>query len=159
LPRLDLAEKVVGAAFIHDLAPDNLLHARMLRRPWGGAELTALDETAVRRAGGAPLGNWGAGGRVGLCSPAANAGAGGGERARARATWTGGAQPPREAGEPDWLKRQEVRDRVVETGAAPGAAGNRVLEATFSRPFLAYGSIGPSCALSEYRDGELKVWT
>ena len=34
-----------------------------------------------------------------------------------------------------------------------------MVEATFSRPFLAYGSIGPSCALAEYRDGELKVWT
>ena len=42
LPRLDLADKVTGAAFIHDLAPDDVLHARMLRRPWPGATLDGL---------------------------------------------------------------------------------------------------------------------
>ncbi len=55
LSRLDLADKVTGAAFIHDLAPDDVLHARMLRRPWPGATLADFDEAAVRRAAGAPI--------------------------------------------------------------------------------------------------------
>src|SRR5262249_20477967 len=55
LPRIDLPRKVLGAAFIHDLAPENVLHARMLRPPWRGARLVALDEAAVRRAAGAPI--------------------------------------------------------------------------------------------------------
>ena len=55
LPRIDLAAKVAGAAFIHDIVPDNILHARMLRRPWRGARLAALDEAAVRRAAGAAI--------------------------------------------------------------------------------------------------------
>ena len=42
LSRLDLADKVTGAAFIHDLAPDDVLHARMLRRPWPGATSRGL---------------------------------------------------------------------------------------------------------------------
>jgi nicotinate dehydrogenase subunit B len=159
LPRLDLAEKVTGAAFIHDLAPENMLHARMLRRPWGAARLATLDEGVVRRAAGAPIDIVRAGDLVAFISEDETAVARAAERARAVAVWTGGAQPPPEAGDPEWLKRQDTRDRVVESGAVPGAAGNRVVEATFSRPFLAYGSIGPSCALAEYRDGELKVWT
>ena len=50
LPRLDLPAKVAGAGFIHDIAPENVLHARVLRQPWRGAHLAALDES--RRAQG-----------------------------------------------------------------------------------------------------------
>ena len=81
------------------------------------------------------------------------------QSARGLAVWTGGARPPSDAGEPNWIRAQRARDRIVETGAMVGTAGNRVVEASFSRPFLAYGSIGPSCALAEYRDGALTVWT
>ncbi len=55
LPRLDLPAKVAGAGFIHDIAPDNVLHARVLRQPWRGARLAALDENAVRKAAGTPI--------------------------------------------------------------------------------------------------------
>ena len=159
LPRLDLAAKVAGAAFIHDLAPDNLLHARMLRRPWPGARLTDLDETAVRRAAGAPIDILRAGDLVAFTSDDELAVMRAAQSARELAVWTGGAKPPADAGEPDWIRSQRARDRIVETGTAAAAAGNRVVEATFSRPFLAYGSIGPSCALAQCKDGALTVWT
>ena len=152
LPRLDLADKVAGAAFIHDLAPDNLLHARMLRRPWPGARLTDLDETAVRRAAGAPIDILRAGDLVAFTSDDELAVMRAAQSARELAVWTGGAKPPADAGEPDWIRSQRARDRIVETGTAAAAAGNRVVEATFSRPFLAYGSIGPSCALAQYKE-------
>ena len=159
LPRLDLADKVAGAAFIHDLAPDNLLHARMLRRPWPGARLTDLDETAVRRAAGAPIDILRAGDLVAFTSDDELAVMRAAQSARELAVWTGGAKPPADAGEPDWIRSQRARDRIVETGAAAAAAGNRVVEATFSRPFLAYGSIGPSCAFAQNKSGKLTVWT
>ena len=159
LPRLDLADKVAGAAFIHDLAPDNLLHARMLRRPWPGARLTDLDETAVRRAAGAPIDILRAGDLVAFTSDDELAVMRAAQSARELAVWTGGAKPPADAGEPDWIRSQRARDRIVETGTAAAPAGNRVVEATFSRPFLAYGSIGPSCALAQNKSGKLTVWT
>src|SRR5919199_741806 len=34
LPRLDLPAKVFGAAFVHDIAPEDVIHARVLHRPW-----------------------------------------------------------------------------------------------------------------------------
>jgi len=55
LPRLDLPAKVKGAAFIHDMVPDNVLHARVLRQPWRGAQLAALDEAALRKAAQGPI--------------------------------------------------------------------------------------------------------
>ena len=54
-PRLDLPAKVAGAGFIHDIAPEQVLHASVLRQPWRGAHLAALDESAVRKAAGSPI--------------------------------------------------------------------------------------------------------
>ena len=50
VPRRDLPAKLVGAAFVHDLAPADLLHARTLRQPGRGATLASLDEAAIRKA-------------------------------------------------------------------------------------------------------------
>jgi len=50
VPRKDLAAKVSGAAFIHDIVRPGMSHARVLRQPSRGATLTALDEAAIRRA-------------------------------------------------------------------------------------------------------------
>jgi CO/xanthine dehydrogenase Mo-binding subunit len=159
LARLDLPAKVRGAAFIHDLAPDNILHARMLRRPWRGARLVSLDEAAVRRAAGAPIGVLREGDLVAFTADQEIAVMRASEAARAAARWDGGVRPPVETGEPDWLMRETARDRVVESGSKELPTGNRVVEALYSRRFLAYGSIGPSCALAEFKDGTLQVWT
>ena len=34
-----------------------------------------------------------------------------------------------------------------------------VVEATYSRPYIAHAALGPSCALAEYRGGVLSVWS
>ena len=158
LPRLDLAEKLNGAAFIHDIAPANVLHVRMLRRPWPGARLMSLDATAVKRAAGA-IEILREGDLVAFTGDDEVAVMRASDAARTHATWEGGTKPAADAGEPDWTMRQHARTRVVETGAFQGASGNRVVEASYSRPFLTYGSSGPSCALAQYKDGELEVFT
>jgi CO/xanthine dehydrogenase Mo-binding subunit len=159
LPRLDLPAKVMGAGFIHDIAPDNLLHARVLRQPWHGAHLAALDEAAVRKAARAPIEILREGEFVAFTAGSELAVMRAAEAARTLARWEGGTPPPDDIGTPAWLKAQPSRDRTVETGAKTPATGNRVVEADFSRPFLTYGSIGTSCALAEYQDGALKVWS
>src|SRR5207245_10129978 len=50
MPRIDLPAQLTGSAFIHDVRPENLLHARMLRQPNPGATLASLDEAAIERA-------------------------------------------------------------------------------------------------------------
>jgi CO/xanthine dehydrogenase Mo-binding subunit/aerobic-type carbon monoxide dehydrogenase small subunit (CoxS/CutS family) len=159
LPRLDLAAKVTGAAFIHDIAPGDVLHARMLRRPWRGARLVHLDEAAVRRAAGAPIDVLREGDLVAFVAEQEIAAMRASQAARTLAQWEGGVAPPPDADDREWLLGQPSRDRVVESGSTDVAAGNRVVEATYSRRFLTYGSIGPSCALAEFRDGMLTVWT
>ena len=41
----------------------------------------------------------------------------------------------------------------------PGAAEAKTLKATFTRPYLLHGSIGPSCAVAQWADDGLTVWT
>jgi nicotinate dehydrogenase subunit B len=159
LPRLDLPAKVAGAGFIHDLAPPDVLHARVLRQPWRGAHLAALDEAAVRKAAGAPVQIVRDGEFVAFTSDSELAVMRAAEAARALAQWEGGTPAPAGAGTPDWLKAQPKRSRTVDTGKPAPAAGNRVVESSYSRPFLTYGSIGPCCALAEWKDGALKVWS
>ncbi len=159
LPRLDLPAKVKGAAFIHDIAVEGVVHARVLRRPWRHARLAALDEAAVRKAAKAPIDILREGDFVAFTGASELAVSRAAEAARTLARWEGGTPAPDDIGEPAWLKAQASRDRTVETGSSAPATGNRVVEASYSRPFLTYGSIGTACALAEFKDGELKVWS
>ena len=159
LPRLDLPAKVTGTGFIHDIQPANVLHARVLRQPWRGARLASIDEAAVRKAAGAPIGVLREGAFVAFTADGELAVMRAADAARAAVRWDGGAPLPDDVGTPRWLKAQPARSRTVVTGSAAPATGNRVVEASFSRPFATYGSIGPSCALALYEDGRLSVWS
>ena len=35
----------------------------------------------------------------------------------------------------------------------------QVVEASYSRPYIAHAAMAPSCALAEYRNGHLSVWS
>ena len=159
LPRVDLPAKLDGEAFIHDIAPENVVHARVLRQPWRGARLAALDEAAVRKAAKAPIDILREGDYVAFTAESEIAVMRAAEAARGLARWEGGEPAPAGIGEADWLKAQPSRDRTVESGLPGRAEGNRRLQALYTRPFLTYASIGPSCALAEFRDGALKVWS
>ena len=159
IPRVDLPAKVVGAAFIQDIAPDNVVHARVLRRPWRGARLVALDMEAVRRAARAPIDILHEGDFVAFTAADEIAVMRAAEAARALARWDGGTPAPDDIGEPDWLKAQPSRDRTVDSDRATESKSGRVVESLYSRPFLTYGSIGPACGLAEFKDGALKIWS
>ncbi len=158
LPRLDLPAKLVGAAFIHDIAPEDVLHARVLRQPWRGARLLGLDERAVRKAANAALEILREGDFVAFVAASELAVMRAGAAARNLARWEGGEPVPDQIGDPAWLMAQPQHERTV-ASAPRGAPQGRVVEARYSRPFLTYGSIGCACALAEFRDGRLTVWS
>ncbi len=160
LPRVDLPEKIFGGGFIHDLAPAPLLHARVLRLPWRGARLASLDEDAVRRAARGSIEILRDGAFLAFLSPSETSVALAAAFARERAVWDGGDPVDAAASEADWLETLPSAHRVVQA-AEPQAdrdAGPR-LSATYSRPFLAHASIGPSCALALSTEDGLTVWT
>ena len=157
LNRADLPGRFVGGAFIHDMSPAGMLHARVLRQPFRGAELSSFDEdrfvrrhpfvTMIRR-------------RSFLAFVAAS------ENAVMRAVETAGElaiwREP-EAGWPLPEAPPEIRLRTSHqletTGEPVDNPSLHRIDATYSRPLIAHASIGPSCALADFRDGRLTVWT
>lgn len=158
VPRTDLEARFRGGAFIHDLAPEGLLHARVLHRPWREATLAALDLDAVTGRTGAR--GIRSGDLVAFVAEDEFAVVRALELARVAAKWEGGRKAPENFDTPEWMRAHEPsRTRVIEAGA-PGAATTGVsVTAAYSRPYLTHGSIAPSCALAEFRDGRLTVWT
>ncbi|MBV8189145.1 MAG: xanthine dehydrogenase family protein molybdopterin-binding subunit [Alphaproteobacteria bacterium] len=158
VPRLDLPAKVTGAAFVHDVLPDGVLHARMLRQPNPGAALQSLDEAAIRRAAQGELEILRDANFVAFVSPVEGVAQSAAAAAPAHATWSNARriEPPQQ--EAAWLKGQASIDRTI--GAAPaGSPTKRPFQITVSRPYIAHASMGPSCALAELKEGHLTVWS
>src|ERR1700730_18182844 len=133
LARLDLPAKITGEAFVHDMAPAGVKHARVVRQPRRGAQLKSIDDETI-------------------ATQAIDV-------VRRNCVWDGGVAIPSDAGEPASLMAQPTKDRVIESGAAPSGTAARTLEATYSRPFIAHASLAPSCALAQFADGRLTVWS
>ena len=139
-----------------------MLHARVLRQPWRGAHLVALDENAVRKAARAPIDILREGEFVAFTAASEIAVMRAAEAARALARWDGGTPAPDDIGDAGLaqgaaLARPHGRHRTPGRAAQP--TGRSLVEALYCRPFLTYGSIGPACALAEFKDGALKVWS
>jgi CO/xanthine dehydrogenase Mo-binding subunit len=160
LPRLDLPAKISGAAFIHDDATADVLHARVVRQPRHGARLASLDEAAIRRRFGDGATIVREGDFLAVVAAEEATAVAAAEQLRRHCVWEGGATPPDNAGEPAFLMAAFARDRVIETGAAPAAdAAGTTVEASYSRPFIAHASMAPSCALAKFAHGALTVWS
>ena len=157
--RLDLPAKVFGApVFIHDMRLDGMRHARVVRQPRRGASIDKVDEAAIRRAARGPIelvrhGNFLA--IVGDDETAVEAAA---VAAETQVTWSGIEPLNPLQQQASSLLQQPSIDRTVGPPAA-AARGAAYHEATYSRGYLAHASIAPSCALAEFRDGHLTVWT
>ncbi|HZP76485.1 MAG TPA: molybdopterin cofactor-binding domain-containing protein [Pseudolabrys sp.] len=156
--RLDLPAKVFGEpAFIHDMVVDAMLHARAVRQPRRGVSVKAIDEAAIKKAARGPIdvvrhGNFVA--IVGADETVVEAAAVAAETA---VTWNDVEPLNPQQQEAAWLLQRPSIDRTV--GAPEPAATGTSYEASFSRGHLAHASIAPSCALAEFNDGHLTVWT
>jgi nicotinate dehydrogenase subunit B len=158
-PRLDLPDKVFGAPFLHDILPEGVLHARVLHQPWRDAHLAALDAAAVHRAAGSTVDVLHEGDFLAFLAEDETTVARAVTLAREIAEWEGGEPFEPELGEPKLLKTRPATERVVDPGEDAPTHPLRTLRASYTKPFLAHASIGPSCALARYDEGRLTVWT
>ena len=156
IPRVDLPAKMSGAAFVHDVLPADVLHARTLRQPCRGATLAELDEAAIRRAAKGELQILREANFVAFVSPVEAVAQAAAAAAPSHAKWNNVRRLTPEQQEAAWLQGQPSDDRHI--GAPPPATPPRnLVQATFSRPYIAHASMAPSCALAEFRDGHLTV--
>lgn len=158
--RLDIPDKVFGRPrLIQDLALPGMLHGRILRPSSPGAKLSALDASGVQGMPGVVAvvrdGDF-----VGVIAESETAALDALGRLRKGASWQEAAQLPDEAHLYDWLKRQPVETTTVAKRDSAGR-GNpaRTVRRSYTRPYLAHASIGPSCAIAQWTDSGLRVLT
>ena len=157
--RVDIPAKLTGGvAYVHDLRFAGMVHARVVRPPGYGASLARVDARAAQSMRGVVKvvrdgdflavvaeREWTAIKAMRALADAAH--------------WQERAALPEENALPSFLLGQPTKDsRILDRGSASGSAA-RTLEATYTRPYQAHGSIGPSCAVAHWNDGTLTVWT
>jgi CO/xanthine dehydrogenase Mo-binding subunit len=157
--RLDLPAKVFGAAFLHDLVQPGMLHARVLRQPGFKARLKAIDEAAVRRAAGEDVDILWEGNFVAFLSESERAVTAALNVAEQTAEWDGARDLAPSLSETESLKGDLPYTSYPSGEPAPGESNRRRLQASYGRPYIAHGSMGPSCGLAVMQDGALTVWT
>ncbi|CAN5853817.1 molybdopterin-dependent oxidoreductase [soil metagenome] len=162
VPRLDLPAKLAGAAYVHDVLPRDVLHARTLRQPNRGATLASLDEAAIRRAAlrhhdGVELQIVREANFVAFVSPVESVAQAAAVAASEHARWDTVRQIEPAQQEAAWLAGQPSDDRRIGAWPAPTTPPRQSAQITVSRPYIAHASMAPSCALAEFRDGHLTV--
>ncbi|WP_175950644.1 molybdopterin cofactor-binding domain-containing protein [Burkholderia sp. BCC0405] len=171
-PRVDLPAKATGQlTFVHDMRVPGMLHGRVVRPPYAGhdsgafvgASLVDVDRASVADVPGrvavVAIGDF-----VGVVAEREE------HAIRAarqlRVTWRPlPALPP--LGEPAAaIAAAPARRRVLldegDVDAARTQPNTITLSRTYAWPFQMHGSIGPSCALADYRepgDGRITVWS
>jgi len=81
---------------------------------------------------------------------------------RASAKWKETPDLPPSAPELyEHLQKMRSQDAVVNQKIATAPAGGKVVthEATYTRPYQAHATMGPSCAVAQVKDGKYMVWT
>jgi CO/xanthine dehydrogenase Mo-binding subunit len=158
IARADLAPKVFGAAFIHDFFPEGVVHARVLRQPTSHAKLASLNEPAIRKAAGKEIEIFREGEFVAFLSSSESAVMAALDAAVLSAKWENVRETAPALQEARALKT--LPGEAFDAGAPkPEPSNRRRISASYSKPYISHGSMGPSCGVAEYKDGRLKVWT
>ncbi len=157
-PRRDIPAKLTGGvAYVQDLRLPGTLHARVVRGPSFGTRLQAPDLAGAAAMPGVVklVQNGGFMALVAETEWQAIAAL----HHLQQSPWARTGQPIPSTPMVDLLKAEPSRDNtVLDThDASPPAA--RTLKARYTKPWLAHGSIGPSCAVALFQDGQLTIWS
>ena len=161
MPRLDIPAKIFGTfEFVQDVKVRGMLHARMIHPRAVRAKLMSFDDTACQKVPGyvraVRKGDF-------LAVVAANEWAAISASNSIVAKWSDWAGLPDESKLFEYVRNSKVeRDVVFQSNGNSTAAmkrGGKMLQATYDLAMNTHGSIGPSCAVAEFKDGNLTVWT
>ncbi|HEY7664066.1 MAG TPA: molybdopterin cofactor-binding domain-containing protein [Xanthobacteraceae bacterium] len=159
IPRFDIPAKVTGdAAFVQDLRLPGMLHGRVVRPPRYGSKLDSVDAAAVKAMPGV-LAVVRDGSFLGVVAEREEQAIKAREALRKSARWTPGPELPDPARIFDVIKSLPSEDTTIGVKQGPAPEGARRFEAVYTKPYMSHGSIGPSCAVAEFKDGKLTVWT
>ena len=161
VPRLDIPAKVFGTFnFVQDVKIPGMLHARVVHPAGVRSTLQSFDDSACR-----PIKGYLRAVRKGdfLAVVATNEWAAISASTAIVAKWSDWAGLPDEAQLFEYVRKSKVdRNEVLQSAGDPAEAfkrGGRTVQAIYDLAINTHGSIGPSCAVAEYKNGYLTVWT
>src|SRR5260221_981833 len=167
-PRVDLPAKATGElVYVHDVRVPGMLHGRVVRPPYAGVDagafvgtsLIAVDEASVRDIPGlvavVTIRDF-----VGVIAEreenAVKA------AAQLKVTWRPTPTLPDLKDVATALRANPSAPRtLIDKGDvdAAMAAAAKPMPRTYIWPYQMHGSIGPSCAVADYQDGHIRVWS
>jgi len=162
VPRVDIPDKVTGRfTYMQDFRVPGMLHGRVVRPPAIGATLESVDEGSIKDVVGVVKvvreGNF-----LGVVAESEWGAIKAAEKLKA--SWSKSQTLPDAAKLWDEVRaskvaKEEVTSNVGNTADAMGQAGAKTLKATYDFAIHTHGSIGPSCAVAEFKDGKLTSWS
>ena len=158
-PRRDLPDKIAGRPrFIQDMTLPRMLYGRIVRPPHNFAGLISLDDGKVKSMPGlaAIVRD---GGFIGVLAEREEVAISAQRTLRLTTSWKEIDPPPRDVHA--WLKEHAAEHRVVseKENADVKSRAAKVLEASYTKPYISHASIGPSCAIAQIEGGKLMVWS
>jgi nicotinate dehydrogenase subunit B len=160
IARVDIPAKVTGGvAYVQDLRLPGMVHARVARPPSYGAQLIDCDAAAIEKLPGVVKvvrdGNF-----LAVVAKGEFQAVKAVQALSAAAKWKENARLPKQD---DLLSLLTTglasKDSVIFERSNPSARGQKTIEATYTRPYQAHGSIGPACAVAQFSDGAVTVWS
>src|SRR5947209_8231566 len=168
MPRVDLPAKATGElTFVHDIRVPGMLHGRVVRPPYAGVDagpfvgtsLIAVDESSVRDIPGliavVRIGDF-----VGVVAEREENAIRAAEQLKL--SWKPTPALTDLADVETALRASPSTPRTLidkgdVTAAIAGAA--KPIQRTYVWPYQMHASIGPSCAVADVRDGNIRVWS
>jgi len=160
--RFDIPDKVYGLPrYVHDMVLPGMLYGRVLRPGAPGARLQSIADAAARALPGVQVVRDGS--FIGVVAEREEVALKAVALLAKGALWSAGAGLPPTEGLHDWMRGQPLETKVIDHKQSPAgmAAGAVVREvsARYTKSFLAHASIGPSCAIAQWSEGRLAVWS
>ena len=159
IQRFDIPKKVTGGiAYVQDIRLPGMVHGRIVRPPRPGSKLDSVDVAAVQAMPGV-VAVVRDGSFLGVVAEREEQAIKARQALIEGARWTLGPELPDPAKIYDVLLALPAEDTVISNKQAAVPEGATVIEATYRKPYMAHASIGPSCAVAEFKNSEMTVWT
>jgi nicotinate dehydrogenase subunit B len=158
-PRVDIPAKVSGgAAYVQDMRLPGMLHGRVVRGPSDGTRLKDADFDAVLKLPGVE--KIVREGRFTAVVARTEWQAVKAQRALQTAGWERTGAPLASTDLTKTVRGMPAEDvPIFDYPGPPAPADARTIKVTYTRPCLLHGSIGPSCAVAQWENGGVTVWT
>jgi nicotinate dehydrogenase subunit B len=157
--RVDIPAKVTGgAAYVQDMRLPGMVHARLVRPPSYGAQLSECDTSSVEKLPGVVKvvrsGNF-----LAVVAKKEFQAIKAMRALSVAAKWNEKPALPNQNDLLSVITGLPSKDSVIFEVSDPSVSGQRTLEATYTRPYQSHGSIGPSCAVAQLNGDVMTVWT